>query len=65
MLQLIGHSMDTVFSIFAHSTRSSNHDVWRTGTRLAACYRLDRYYCQFYSGIRKLDTFNGKLHYFH
>jgi hypothetical protein len=27
--------MDADFSIFVHSTGSSNHDIWRTGTRLA------------------------------
>jgi hypothetical protein len=27
--------MDAVFNSFVHSTRSSNHDVWRIGTRLA------------------------------
>jgi hypothetical protein len=38
MVQLIGHLIDDVYSIFVHSTRSSNPDVWRTGLVWRPCY---------------------------
>jgi hypothetical protein len=54
--------MDAVFSIFVHSMRSSNPDVWPTGTCLGGfCCRLDRYDSRLYSGIRKLDVFEQPI----